>query len=220
MKTMKPDELIGKEVYDYQGNAIGVFDRYWGSWKSKDNEYFFGIRPYESIRDAWFRGTNKLIPISSSYIKDVSDTVTLKKAMTELSHEWRRTITVGAITWPSDDLMEKGIYDKNGSRVGVFFSWSYDQKSTTSYGCFIDPYLAEQWKYDYNTILPLKKDYFYYVTDSITLNASVIELKKYWDGYQTEKKPVKKTAANKPKAKTAPAKAKRTTTSKTKKKST
>lgn len=216
MRDIKPDELIGKEVYDYQGTAIGVFDKYWGSWKQKDNGYLFGIRPYENVRDAWFRGTNKLIPVYSTYIKEVTDTVTLKKAMNDLSHQWRQAISFGKITWPTDDLMEKGVYDKYGSRVGVFFSWYEDQKNTAYYGCFIDPYLAEQWKYTYNTVLPLKKDYFYSVTDSITLNISVDELKQYWDGYHSEKRTNKKATARKTKTNKPKTKKTKTTTKKTK----
>jgi len=214
MRITKPDELIGKEVYDYQGTAVGVFDKYWRSWNKQDSRWFFGIRPYENVRDAWFRGTTKLIPIYSDYIKEIGETVTLKKVMTDLSNEWRKAISFGQTSWPTDDLMERGIYDKYGSRVGIFFAWAEENKKQAYYGCFVDPYLTEKWRYDYNTLMPLKTEYFYYVTDSITLNASIDDLKKYWDGFVFRKKPAGKVKSakkttKKPKAQTKKAKAKK-----------
>ncbi len=182
MQITRPEELIGKEVYDDQGSALGILDKYWKSWDRQQIEWFFGIRPYDNVRDAWFRGTTKLFPIHSSYIKDIGEVVTLKKGMDDLSHEWKKVVSFEHTSWPTDDLMERGIYDRCGSRVGVFFAWT-EHNNNHSYGCFIDPYLSEKWHYALNVILPIKTEYFYDVTDSITLNTTIDELKKFWDGY-------------------------------------
>ncbi len=186
MQIVKPDELIGKEVYDDQGTAVGVLDKYWTSWNQQEIGWFFGIRSYENVRDAWFRGTMKLFPIHSGYIKKIGETVTLKRRMDELSQEWKRVISFKQTSWPTDYLMERGIYDKEGSRVGIFFAWA-KYNNTYQYGCFIDPYLLEKWHYAFNIILPLKVDYFYHIANSITLNTTIEDLKKVWDSYLSKK---------------------------------
>lgn len=196
MNITKPNELIGKQVYDDQGSAVGILDKYWNSWK-KQHGYVFGIRPFENIRDTWFRGTTKLIPFSTEDIKDTIGSITLKKTLNDLSIEWRKAISIGHISYAQDNLMEKGIYDSQGSRVGSFYAWSEKDNTNNYYGCFIDSYLSETWQYPYGTILPLRLEYLNYATDTITLHKTLEELKTYWDNYQKTTKPMTKNPPSK-----------------------
>jgi hypothetical protein len=79
MKVNNPNELVGKEVFDCNGNTIGTIDKYWNSWNTDHPGYFFGIKPTKNTRESWFRGTFKLIQIYSDYIKEWSQHVTLIK---------------------------------------------------------------------------------------------------------------------------------------------
>lgn len=40
MKINKPNELIGKEVHDLNGNTIGTIDKWWNSWNMEYPGYF------------------------------------------------------------------------------------------------------------------------------------------------------------------------------------
>lgn len=121
MKVCNAYELVGKEVYDCNGNTIGTIDKWWNSWNQEYPGYFFGIKPNENTRDTWFRGTTKLIPIYSDYIKDISQHVTLNKTTEELGRFWNKTIPCGPKFYPTDELVDKPIYDKNHSRVGTLY---------------------------------------------------------------------------------------------------
>ena len=71
MKINNPQEFIGKEVCDANGNTVGTVDKWWNSWNMEYPGYFFGIRTTENTKDTWFRGTTKLIPIYSDYIQEL-----------------------------------------------------------------------------------------------------------------------------------------------------
>jgi len=50
-----------------------------------------------------------------------------------------------------DDLIEKPVYDRNHSRVGIFYAWVESNGTFKNYGCFVDPYLCDNWKMPFNT---------------------------------------------------------------------
>lgn len=214
MNSAKPFNLVGKEIYDGKGTIIGRVDKYWSSWNKKNPGFFLGIRPYENVRDTWFRGTEKLIPITSSYIQKVDGVIYLDTIIDELSKYWKGVVTIKGYSWPLDWLMEQGIYDKKGSRIGTLFGWVKNKKTYQYYGCLIDPYLSEKEKYGAQSVLPIKPDFIDHFSDSVRLNVSLDELKQYWKK-QTLTTTKKKTT----KKKTKKTKKKKTTRSKKKKKS-
>lgn len=220
MKITNPRYLVGKQVFDCNGNTIGTIDKAWRSWDEKHPGWFFGIRPYENVRDAWFRGTTKLVPIYSGYIKGVSESVTLNKSMDQLALLWNKAVPCGVTTWPTDDLIERAVYDKEYSRVGVFFSWVETDNGYQYYGCFIDPYLCDVWKLPHNTLFPLPPDSIHLLKDTITLNRSLDELKKIWQKHSSVKQPRRKSKAGRKKTvkKKKPQKPKNQTTKKQSKK--
>ena len=85
MKVNNPHEVVGKEVFDANGKTIGTIDKTWNSWNQEYPGPFFGIKPNENTRDTWFRGTNKLIPIYSDYIREITEHISLSKTTEELS---------------------------------------------------------------------------------------------------------------------------------------
>ena len=180
MKVIKPYELVQKKVFDKNGNAIGTIDKIWNSWNQEYPGPFFGIRPNQNARDTFFRGTHKLIPISSDYIRDVGEHVTLNKTMDELYRFWSKTVQCGPKTCPTDELVEMPVYDKNHSRVGTFLSWVESGGTYQNYGCFLDPYLCDTWKTPQNTLMPIPTNYITEVKDTITLDKTLDELKEYW----------------------------------------
>jgi sporulation protein YlmC with PRC-barrel domain len=180
MKVTNPKELVGKEVYDTTGNTIGKIDKTWNSWNQDYPGYFFGIRPNESTRYTWFRGTTKLIPIYSDYIRECGENVTLNKTIEDLSRFWNKTVHFGQTSWPTDELVEKPVYDRNFSRVGTFYSWVESDGTYKNYGVFLDPYLCETWNWPYNTLMPLCTDYICDVKDAVWLNKSLDEMKTFW----------------------------------------
>jgi len=182
MKVNNPHELVGKEVCDVNGNTIGTIDKWWNSWNTEYPGYFFGIRTTENTKDTWFRGTSKLFPIYSDYIKEWGVNITLNKTIDELGRFWNKAVPCGNTTCPTDDLIEKPVFDKNHSRVGTFFGWVESDGTFKNYGCFVDPYLCDAWKVPYNTIMPVPTD-FHYVKDTITLDKTLDELKNYWQQY-------------------------------------
>lgn len=181
MKIQNAYELIGKEVCDANGNTVGYIDKTWQGWNDEYPGYFFGIRPNENTRDTWFRGTGKLIPIYSDYIKDVNEKVWLNKTTEELGKFWNKTIYFPNNTWcPTDELVEKPVYDKNHSRVGWFYAWVESDGTFKNYGLFMDPYLSDTWKLPFNTIMPLPTNYITQVKDTVWLDKSLEELREYW----------------------------------------
>ncbi len=180
MKVNNAYELVGKEVFDTNGSTIGTIDKWWNSWNQEYPGYFFGIKPNDNTRDTWFRGTNKLIPIYSDYIRDVTEHVTLNKTTEELGRFWNKTIPCGPKTCPTDELIDMPIYDRNHSRVGTFYTWVESDGTYKNYGCFVDPFLCETWKVPYNTLMPVPTHYITNVTDTIWLDKTLDELKEYW----------------------------------------
>ena len=225
MQITKPCELVGKEIYDNQGTLMGRVDKCWSSWNDRKPGWFFGIRTYENVRDTYFRGTEKLIPIESSYIKEVKDVIYLDTVVDELSQYWKDVVNINGYSWPIDWLMEQGIYDKKGSRIGSFFGWVKTKKNYQYYGCLIDPYLSEKENYGKQQLLPIKPAYLAYCSDSVRLNVTLDELKQYWKKQKTgatkkktTKRKTKKKQVTKSKKKGAP-KRKTNKKSTTKKKS-
>jgi len=185
MKVNNPQELVGKEVFDTNGNTIGYVDKTWNSWNQEYPGYFFGIRPNENTRDTWFRGTTKLIPIYSDYIREITDRVTLNKTTDELGRFWNKTIYCGQKTWPTDELIDMPIYDKNYSRIGTFCTWVESDGTYKNYGVLVDPYICETYNFPYNKIMPLPTNYIYDVKDAICLDKTFDELKEYWKQHHT-----------------------------------
>ena len=181
MKVNNPRELVGKEVVDTNGNTMGTIDKTWNSWNSDYPGYFFGVKTNDSTRDAWFRGTDKLIPIYSDYIKQTDERVFLNKTMEELGRFWNKAIHCGNTTYTTDELVEKPVYDKYNSRVGTFYAWTESDGTYKNYGVLLDPYLCECWKMPFNTLWPIPANYVNCVKDTITLDKSLDELKGFWD---------------------------------------
>lgn len=183
MKIEKIKDIVGKVVFDVNGNTIGRIDKMWNSWNLKHPGPFFGISPYQNARDMYFRGTHKLIPIYSDYIKDAGEYVILNNTMDELCRFWNKTVQCGSKTYPIDELFDKPVYDKNHSRVGTFFASVESNGLFKKYGVLIDSYLCDNWKVPYNRLLPIPTNYINNVNDTITLDKTIDELKKYWKQY-------------------------------------
>jgi sporulation protein YlmC with PRC-barrel domain len=184
LKVNNPNQLVGKEVVDCNGKTVGTIDKTWNSWNQEYPGYFFGIRPYENTRDAFFRGTTKLIPIYSDYIKQWDDRVTLNKTMDDLCRYWNKTVPCGTTTCTADELVEKAVYDKNYSRVGTFYAWTETDGTYKHYGLWLDPYLCQTWNFPFNSLFPIPTNYFHYVKDTVVLDKTIDELKGYWDQHQ------------------------------------
>jgi len=180
MKVNNPRELVGKEVFDTNGNTIGTVDKTWNSWNNEYPGHFFGIRTNENTRDRWFRGTNKLIPIYSEYIREVGEHVTLNKTTEELCRFWNKTVPCGQKTYPIDKLIDMPIYDKNNSRVGTFYTWVESDGTYKNYGVLVDPYVCDTLKIPSNTLMPIATNYITDVKDTICLDKTLDELKEYW----------------------------------------
>jgi sporulation protein YlmC with PRC-barrel domain len=180
MKISNPRELVGKEVVDQNGTPVGWIDKTWSSWDQDYPGWFFGIKPNENTRNTYFRGTHKLFPIYSDYIREVREHATLNKTMDELSRYWNKTVPCGSTTCPTDQLVDMPVYDKNYSRVGTFYAFVISEGSSHQYGCLVDPYLCETWNIPYNTLMPIPTKYITDVKDTITLDKTLDELKKYW----------------------------------------
>jgi len=180
MNVSNPHELVGKEVFDTNGNTIGTIDKAWNSWNNEYPGHFFGIRPNENTRDTWFRGTVKLIPIYSDYIKEISERVTLNKTIEELGRFWNKTVPCGQNTYPTDKLIDMSIYDKNNSRVGTFYTWVESDGTYKNYGVLVDPFICDTEKVPHNTLMPIPTNYITDVKDTICLDKTLDELKKYW----------------------------------------
>jgi len=184
MKIQNPKELVGKEVHDQKGTLVGIIDKMWNSWNQDYPGYFFGIRPSETTRYTWFRGTTKLIPIYSDYIREYGETVHLNKTVEQLGQYWNKTVHVGqSLSWPMDELVEMPVYDREYCRVGTFYAWVEHDGAYKNYGVFLDPYLSETWHVPPNTLMPLPTENITYVKDTIWLNKTLAEMHSYWQQY-------------------------------------
>jgi len=101
--------------------------------------------------------------------------------MEELGRFWNKAIHCGTTTYPTDELVEKPVYDKFYSRVGTFYAWTECDGTYKNYGVLLDPYLCESWKMPFNTLWPIPANYVNCVKDTITLDKSLDELKGFWD---------------------------------------
>lgn len=181
MKINNACNLVGKEVVDINGNTIGTIDKTWNSWNDEYPGYFFGIKPHANAREIYFRGTNKLIPIYSDYIKHWDERVTLNKTMDDLCRYWNKTVPCGITTCTADELVEKPVYDKYYSRVGTFYTWVETEGTHKKYGLWLDPYLCQSWNFPYNRLFPVPTNYFHYIKDTVVLDKTLTELKDYWE---------------------------------------
>ena len=180
MKIWNCNELIGKEVFDVNGNAIGWVDKTWRSWNDEYPGHFFGIKMNDYTRNTYFRGANKLIPVYNDYIRNVSNTVTLTKTIDDLCRYWNKTITCGPVACPIEELIEMPVYDKYHSRVGTFTTWVESNGQINNLGVLLDPYICETWNLSHNTTFPIEPTHINYVKNTITLNQALNELKDYW----------------------------------------
>ena len=183
MRVSNPRELIGRPVTDFNGVTIGVVDKVWKSWNEEYPGWFFGVRPNDDVRDTWFRGTTKLIPIYNDYIKDTAGHVMLNKTVEQLSRYWNRAVPCGDTAHPIDYLMDMPVYDRNHSRVGTFYGWVESQGAYKHYGCFVDPYLCDMWGIPHNAVMPIQPAMVHQVFDTITLDRTLDELRDYWRQY-------------------------------------
>jgi hypothetical protein len=103
--------------------------------------------------------------------------------MEQLVKFWNKTVPCDQTTCPTDQLVDVSIYDKNHSRVGVFYGWIETNGEFKHYGCFTDPYISENWKLPYNTMMPLLTNFIYYTKDTITLDKTLGDIKEYWKKY-------------------------------------
>lgn len=180
MKIWNCNELIGKEVFDANGNAIGWVDKTWNSWNNDYPGYFFGIKMNDYTRNTYFRGGYKLIPVYNDYIRNVSNTVTLTKTIDDLCKYWNKTITCGPVVCPIEELIEMPVYDKYHSRVGTFTTWVESNGQINNLGVLLDPYICETWNLSHNTTFPIEPTHINFVKNTITLNQALNELKDYW----------------------------------------
>ena len=174
-------EYIGKQVYDSNGILMGVIDKIWKRWNR--NKKTLGIKIYDNIKDTWFRGTTKLIPIYNDYIKDATGHIMLNRTVEQLSRYWNKTVQCCDATYPIDQLMDMPVYDRNHSRVGTFYGWVETDGTYKHYGCFVDPYLCDTWGIPHNAVMPLQPAMVYQVFDTITLDRTLDELREYWRQY-------------------------------------
>ena len=181
MKIENPQGLVGQEVNDTNGNFIGKIDKIWKGWNEEYPGYFFGVTTNKNTRDTYFRGTNKLIPIYSDYIREVvSERVTLNKTIDDLGRLWNKTVQCGPTTHPLEQLFEMPVYDKKQSKVGTFCSYVESDGTIRHFGLLLDPYLCQSWNAPFNTTLPIETSYIMNVKDTINLDKTLDELKTYW----------------------------------------
>ena len=180
MKIWNPNELIGKEVFDANGAAIGWVDKTWTSWNEEYPGYFFGVKTNDSVRNTYFRGANKLMPIYNDYIRNVTNTVTLNRTINDLCQNWNKTIPCGPISYPVAELIEMPVFDKFHSRIGTFATYVEKDGTINNLGLLLDPYLCETWHVPANITLPIETNNITYVKDTINLDKTVQELKEYW----------------------------------------
>jgi hypothetical protein len=180
MKIWNSNDLIGKEVFDANGKPVGWVDKTWNSWNDDYPGYFFGIKMNDYVRNTYFRGGNKLLPIYNDYIRNVDNTVTLTKTMDELCKYWFKTIPCGPTTYPVEELIEMPVYDKFHSRVGTFTCWVESNGQINNLGILVDPYICETWNLPHKTTFPIEPYHITNVKTTITLDQALNELKDYW----------------------------------------
>ena len=185
MRINNPHELVGKTVLDANGNTVGTIDKIWDSWNQESPGWFYGVKPNVYARENYFRGSYKLIPIYSDYIKEVQPQIKLNKTTEELGRYWNMAVQCGQNKYPTDELMERPVYDRYNSRIGTIYCWVGHEGSQMTYGVCLDPYLCDQWKVPYNKLLPLDANYFSGVkNETIYLDKALHELREYWKQYQ------------------------------------
>jgi len=180
MKIWNSNELIGKEVFDATGNAVGWVDKTWNSWNDDYPGHFFGIKLNDFARNTYFRGANKLVPVYNDYIRTVGNTITLTKTMDDLTRYWNKTVPCGTTTCPIDELIEMPVYDKFHSRVGTFTTWVESNGTINNLGILLDPYICETWHLPYNTTFPIEPNHITTAKNTISLDQALHELKEYW----------------------------------------
>jgi len=180
MKINNANELVGKDVFDTNGSTIGTIDKTWNSWNPEYPGYFFGIKPNENTKSTNFRGTNKLIPIYSDYIREITEHITLNKTIEELGRFLNKPVPCGSTTCRTDEMVEKPVYDRDHSRVGTVYTYVENNGICNSYGILIDPYLCDSWHIPYNVLMPIPINYVNSVQDTINLNKTLNELRDYW----------------------------------------
>jgi len=184
MKINNPQELVGKTVLDANGNTIGTIDKIWNSWNQEYPGWFYGVKPNAHARENYFRGSYKLIPIYCDYIKEVQQQIKLNKTTEELGRYWNMAVPCGHNKYPTDELMEKPVYDRYNSRIGTIYSWVGQEGPHMTYGLCLDPYLCDQWKVPYNRLLPLDANYFTGMkNETVYLDKALHELREYWTQY-------------------------------------
>lgn len=186
MKIWNPNDLVGKEVFDAKGTPVGWMDKTWHSWNEDYPGHFFGIKTNDHVRNTYFRGANKLIPIYNDYIQNVTNNVTLTKTIDELCYYWNKPVACGPMSFPVEELVEMPVYDKFHSRVGTFCTWVESNGNINNFGILLDPYICETWHMPYNTTLPIETNSINYVKDTINLNMALHELKEYWQYRQNK----------------------------------
>ena len=121
-----------------------------------------------------------MIPIYNNFIEDVKgEHVTLNITLDDLYSSWNKTVKCGLITYPTDELLEKPVYERNHSRIGTFFVVVERDGPSNHNGILVDPYLCDIWKTPFNKLMPIPTDYITNVKDTIYLNKSLDELKRY-----------------------------------------
>lgn len=182
---------IGKQVYDSNGILIGVVDKVWKRWNK--NKKSLGVKIHENIRDTMFRGTTKLIPIPEEILQKNTEVITLNKTVDYLSKLWIQTVIHNLAS--NDEMIEKVVYDKNLSRIGVISSWIESKGELKQYECILDPYICDKYNLSYNILYPIPLEYLNYMRDTIMLNKTFNQLKKLWKHNNKDVK--KKTKINK-----------------------
>ena len=134
----------------------------------------------DHIRNTYFRGGNKLIPIYSEHIRNTTNTVTLNKTVDDLTRYWNKTIPCGPTYCPMDELVEMPVFDRYNSRIGTFCTFVETSGNINNFGILLDPYICETWHLPHNTTFPVETNNITMVKDTITLDKALNELKEYW----------------------------------------
>jgi hypothetical protein len=79
--------LLDKSVYDKNHSRVGFFYSLIGNSK-KSRKYGILVDPY--LRDIWKAPKNTLMPIPSSFIINITDTINLDKTLDELKIYWTK----------------------------------------------------------------------------------------------------------------------------------
>lgn len=185
MRINNPENLVGKAVVDTNGKNVGVIDKTYQSWSQDFPGHFFGVKLNTNTRNEFFRGTTKLIPIYSAYIREIGECVNLHMTIDTLCSFWNKAVPCGQSTCPTDEFIETPVFDKTNSRIGTIFSWVEQEGTYKNYGLLLDPYLCNQWKLPYNTIMPIDPNYLTdYKNHTISVDKTLDQLREYWKHHQ------------------------------------